>query len=113
MKQTLKYPLDTMVRVMWKDASTRGLWDPIEYYFEHGPANCISIGYVVRHTKDDILLAHTMSTDEQLNGAISIPSVWIQEVDVLVPKRSTKRHVNKKTNKASKANKTKKAKQAR
>ena len=101
-KPTTEFALDTIVQVYWNDASTRGLWDTIEYYNEHKTAECISVGYLLRHTKDDILLVNTMSGDKQANGAIAIPASWVKHIEVLSRGRKPQARKRTKAQKKSK-----------
>ena len=85
------FPFGPMVEVLWEDASTRGGWDDLDDYAEHGTVKCLSIGYLLHHDKHHILLVHTQSEDDQGNNAIAIPAVWIKAIRTLTPGKTKKR----------------------
>ena len=85
------FPFGPMVEVLWEDASTRGGLDDLDVYREHVPVKCLSIGYLLHHDKQRILLVHAQSEDDQANNAIAIPSVWIKAIRTLTPDKTKKR----------------------
>ena len=78
-----KFALTHLVEVHWQDASTRSCWGAFEEYLEHGPVNCISVGYLLQRNKKHILLAQTQSDDHQCNSAIAIPAKWLRSIRVI------------------------------
>lgn len=89
--------LKTRVEVHWKDASTRSGWDTIEEYFTHGPAECVSVGYIIDKDENHILITQTQSVDGQSNSALSIPSPWVLDIVELTPTKAVNKKVRKKS----------------
>lgn len=76
----LKTPI---VEVEWTDASGKSRWGQLEEYLAHHPHPCRTAGYLIRRTKEEILIALTQSEDGQLNGAIAIPIQWVKKIKIL------------------------------
>lgn len=81
------FPLNTRLEVRWADASTQSGWNTIEEYLDHGPAECVSMGYLLSHDKTSILLTQTQSVDGQANQALAIPSPWVLKIEPIGPVR--------------------------
>jgi len=66
-----------MVYVEWLDAVSNSEWISFEDAHNHTPDACISIGFLVRETDHDIIVAGTISESEY-SDAICIPKPWIK-----------------------------------
>lgn len=65
-----------LVLITWKDAETSVGWEAIgDAQADTIPA-CVSVGFVIKKTRKEIVLAQTMARGE-LNGRITIPRGWI------------------------------------
>jgi hypothetical protein len=73
------YPL---VEVIWNDASelTSGWTDQIE---KDEPALALSVGFLVRETKDHIIIAQDTDEAGHHNGRSQIPRGMVQKIKVL------------------------------
>ena len=60
--------------IKWRDANSYSGWWDIE---DVKPLNAITTGYVVKETKEFIVIASTIAENGQVNGVISIPKIWI------------------------------------
>lgn len=60
--------------IKWRDANSYSGWWDIE---DIKPLNVKSTGYVVKETKNYIVLAGSVAENGQINNAISIPKRWI------------------------------------
>lgn len=67
------YPL---VLVTWQDAETQHGWESVSDAQADTIPNCISVGFVIKQTRNEIVLAQTLSKND-LNGRITIPRGWI------------------------------------
>lgn len=72
------------VEVLWNDASTKGGWDTVSEYARHSPAQCSSMGYILKRTKKELILVMTKTLDNKdcMQG-IAIPAKWIRKVRTL------------------------------
>lgn len=80
-------PRKALVLVQWRDAmgGTRGGWRPLDTM--HAPtADCESVGWVVEHTAEKIVVVPHMAGDDG-DGEIAIPTPWVQKITPLTVKR--------------------------
>lgn len=96
-KPDTTFALNQIVEVRWQDASTRSAWGSVEEYSTHGVAECISVGYLLKHGSDKLLIVQTQADDEACNSAIAIPATWVRSIRLLTPKPSTKQKRNAKS----------------
>ena len=61
--------------VEWVDAAAGNGWEKVERLDDIH--KCISIGFLVKETKESIVLAAAVSEDEA-NATIAIPKAWIK-----------------------------------
>ena len=67
-----------LVCVTWIDALTNHGWEDTASASADGSgAECVSVGFVIRRTDAEIILAQTLSGD-QCNGRITIPMGWVK-----------------------------------
>ena len=77
------YNTDTLVYVLWQDARFCGsLWSDRQSMKEQSIALVKSVGYVISHTKDRIIIAQTISenTVEEIANVVAIPDCCIKEI---------------------------------
>ncbi len=66
------------VHVVWMDAATNHGWESAEEAVDGGAAHeCESVGYLLRQTKEEIVLVQTIGGSD-VNGRITIPRPWIR-----------------------------------
>ena len=75
-RSDFKFPLGSIVEIFWRDASSRSGWATLEEYSQHGPAVCTTVGYLMRNSQHDVLVAQTQSDDQQALSGMSIPKEW-------------------------------------
>lgn len=66
-----------LVMVRWRDAETTQGWTDLDEARKHKPPLCITIGWLVKQSKTEIVVAHTKSGRE-VNGQIVIPRAWVE-----------------------------------
>ena len=74
-----------LVRVDWLDAlsvSQKG-WKDRADVEALGPIECVSVGFVLKETKDKITLAASITADNAVDGDICIPKSWISKIQEL------------------------------
>ena len=77
----------SLVQIDWRDAmgGTRGGWRPLDTM--HAPtADCKSVGWVVEHTAEKIVIVPHLAGDEG-DGELAIPAAWVQKITPLTLKR--------------------------
>ena len=74
------YALRKIVLVHWRDANTRGGWGRLEDYENHGAADVLTAGWLLKKTKDTIVVASSQGDWADINQAIAIPSDWVISV---------------------------------
>ena len=79
----IKYALNKVVLVDWRDACTKGGWDYIGAYAKHAPSNIRTVGFLLKKTKKEILIATSQSEDGDINQSIAIPLPWVVRVVTL------------------------------
>ena len=78
-----------MVEVIWDDATdlVSGWTDQIA---ENEPALALSVGFLVRETKDHIVIAQDTDADGHHNGRSQIPRGMVKKIRILKKKDSSK-----------------------
>jgi hypothetical protein len=78
-----------MVEVVWNDASelTSGWTDKLD---EDKPALALSVGFLVRETKEHIVIAQDSDEDGHHNGRSQIPRGMVKNIKVLRKKDKPK-----------------------
>lgn len=94
--KTVEFPLKQIVQVRWRDASTMSAWHGLDEFHEHEPANCQSVGYLLKIDKGKLILMQTISEDGQGNCGIAIPKDWVINIKALGNKVAAKRRKVKK-----------------
>lgn len=79
----MKYTLNKLVEVEWRDACGRSSWQDISDYLDLAPIQCKTAGYVLNKTEHFITIASTQSITSDINGAISIPVPWVKKIRTL------------------------------
>ena len=84
MTKTIKWPLDTIVEVTWRDSHSAGGWKTIrEHNEEAGTGPMRTSGYIIRMDKDVVQIGQNMSA-------------WTQHVaDVMTIPREVVLHVRR------------------
>lgn len=86
------FSLSEVIIVRWRDANTRGGWGCKDEYLCHDVANVLTVGFLLRETKDIITVATNQGDFDDINQAIAIPKEWCDEVVRLaVPQKVAKR----------------------
>jgi hypothetical protein len=81
---TKSWPITKVVEVHWFDACAKSGWDSTQEYLAHDIAPVVSIGYLLKETKQAITLVQSQVTDwHDCSAAISIPKSWIVKMKVL------------------------------
>lgn len=78
----MKFPLNKIVEVHWNDANGYSKWSSLKDYLNHTTAPCKTVGYLLRKSKHEIVLAFTQSSanDGDINGAMAIPMGFITKI---------------------------------
>ncbi|MEK9753374.1 MAG: hypothetical protein VW338_09205 [Rhodospirillaceae bacterium] len=71
-----------IVAVSWVDTMNSNGWDTIAETVEMEPAPVVTVGFLIKKTKDKVVVAHGLSGDSAL-GATVIPAAWVKSIDVL------------------------------
>lgn len=77
-----------IVLVEWKDAAggARTGWRPMKEVERQEVADCYSVGFLLRRTKDEVLIVpHIATIGEQSDGdaELCIPKSWVKKITVL------------------------------
>lgn len=68
----LKKPLYKTVEVTWLDSEQNASWEKLSDVLEdQGTLDCKSVGYLIADKEDRIILASSMSSDEEYEEHIS------------------------------------------
>ena len=80
----MKFPfLTKIVEVHWRDANGRSGWADRREYEEHSPASIVSVGYLLKRTKDHVTIVMSLGEGEEINQAMSIPRDWVMKYRVI------------------------------
>jgi len=86
-RSKLKFPLTKVVEISWADANTTSGWDSASVYKSHDVCACVTVGYLLKQTKDSVVVLGTQglhNTGQQaMNQAIAIPLSWISKIKIL------------------------------
>lgn len=85
-----KFPLNKIVLISWRDASSRSMWGSREEYLEHEPMEILTVGFLLKQDKKSITVVASQAEDSDLHQAIAIPRDWVTKIKVLAsckPKR--------------------------
>ena len=82
-KSLVKFPLNKVVVVYWKDACSTEGWDSIDSYLDHTPIDVVTCGFLLTSPPDYVTVTTTQSSHKQINQAMSIPKAWISKVVTL------------------------------
>ena len=74
------YPL---VEVTWNDATELKEWKEEHEEEEMKPCPILSVGFLVKKTKDYIVIAQDLSHDRMRNGRSQIPRAMVKQIKVL------------------------------
>lgn len=67
-----------MVVVEWMDAAIYGHgWEDTDAIAERKPQKCVSIGFLVRQSKTEVVITQTLSDDGQALNQIVIPTSFL------------------------------------
>jgi hypothetical protein len=73
-----------LVVVTWRDAVTNGGWHSLDELGYLRPATVKSVGYLVHHDDERLILAHGLSGDGEEQeglGHTCIPASWVDDVE--------------------------------
>lgn len=65
-----------LLEVIWRDTSSWGDWHETNHKDDE-PIECVTVGYVVRETKRDLVLAQTFSRGGKVTNTMAIPKSTI------------------------------------
>lgn len=68
------------VHVTWRDASTWTGWQPVKDADSHMPADCQTIGFLIRYSKKMVSLCHSINEYGKMGDCLTIPREWVQRV---------------------------------
>lgn len=68
-----------VVEVTWYDAISMRGWRDKATYAKQKAAPCRTVGYIIKKTKREMVLAQTQGGDE-INGSMTIPRDWVQKI---------------------------------
>ncbi len=71
-----------VVKCYWRDAQTYDTWHELSEIEDECPLIC-SVGFLVKSTKDIIVIATTVAMDGMSNAGISIPIGMIEKMEKL------------------------------
>lgn len=82
-------PLTTVVIVEWNDAASYDAWDDVSNHETHADVvPMVSIGFLLKETKDAIRIARSAHLDEeQLEGVFAIPKGMVTKM-VKLPRKA-------------------------
>jgi len=89
-KNPMPYPL---VLIEWIDASSRASWVDLKEIIEWAETadedfRVHEVGWLIRETKDYILLCPQIGKDDVLGNSMKIPKgAWLRKVTLLLPAR--------------------------
>jgi hypothetical protein len=76
-----------LVMITWRDACTYSGWrDRKTAHKETGPAHCVSVGWLLTNTKEEVTIYATRAhdpDDPDINSIISIPAAWVEKMERL------------------------------
>jgi len=72
----MKYPL---VTVVWDDACSSGRWQSIAE-LTGTPKRCNTTGYLLKKTKESVVVSHTVSADGDTCCELTIPTQMVKVV---------------------------------
>jgi hypothetical protein len=91
---TKKSEQPPLVLITWHDACTYSGWRSVKTARkETGPAACLSVGWLLTNTKEEVTIYATRAQDpedEDINSIISIPALWVERMEVLDVKPTKK-----------------------
>jgi len=76
-----------LVRVVWRDSTSYGGWNKLEYYRGRECHEIASIGYLIMNTEKQVILAQSVCKDGDVNDIIAIPKPWIGSFSFLKERR--------------------------
>jgi hypothetical protein len=83
-----------LVLITWRDACTYSGWrDKKTAHRETGPAHCISVGWLLTNSKEQVTIYATKAHDPEdgdINSIISIPAAWVEKMEALNVKSAKK-----------------------
>lgn len=79
----MKFPVQKIVEVDWKDACGQAGWDDIEEHRSLEPMPCKSVGYLLKKNKTEIVLAFCQAGHGGINSSMCIPMVWVSKIKVI------------------------------
>jgi len=73
-----------IVCIEWVDSCSDGDWQSKENALTHSISQCASVGFLVRKTKSDVLIAQSESYDTgNISGLMAIPKKCIKSIEVI------------------------------
>ena len=74
------YPI---VEIIWDDATELDGWKELHEEEETKPCLILSVGFLVKQTKNHIVIAQDLSHDRMRNGRSQIPRGMVKQLKVL------------------------------
>ena len=79
-----KFAKRSLIEVEWRDATSVQGWNSIADLAENfGSMKVRTVGYLIKQSKDEIMLGMTQTIDDSTNMAMVIPAKWVTKVKVL------------------------------
>lgn len=85
MAKKTTYEIGDLLEVHWTDIVTFMGWEPLEDFWDHLPHECVSVGYLTKHTDKYLSLCATKGRNgtTEYNQGISIPLGTINDIKKL------------------------------
>jgi len=87
-KETLR-----RVEVEWLDSATQMQWLPLTHYLDPrriGPLPCTSVGYLMRHDDEAVVVVQSLAENDSAADSISIPTACVQKIRRLYTRAEVK-----------------------
>lgn len=86
MQGAKKFPSLKLAEVTWVDACVRGGWDLLDEYERAAHTSvCKTAGYILKRTRNEIVLIQSMSDKRHVSDSMTIPAKCIHKVRLLTP----------------------------
>ena len=79
----MKLQLGRLVLVEWDDASSNDRWRDADSLSETETMNCLTVGYLIRANSHELVLAQSLTGDNDVSATWAIPRGCVQGVKYL------------------------------
>ena len=69
-----------IVEVEWRDSVSRGRWSTREDYSKETPANCTSVGYLLKSDREKVIIVQSTEEKSYVLDSITIPRSCVQAI---------------------------------